>query len=72
VELRELRHASGAYRIVDGTQHQASLVVMADGSDHVVGWHSSAELRDPYIDRTADWRLDLHGVLLARCVGFDP
>lgn len=71
VELPEVRHATGIYRILDGTHHQACWVVMANGCDDVFDWHKSLELRDPYPYRTADWRADLHGVLLTRFNGFD-
>jgi hypothetical protein len=69
--LPEVRHSTGIYRVVDGTHHQSSWVVMQDGSDYVFDWHKSLEVMDPYIYRTADWRENVHGVLLRHFAGLD-
>jgi hypothetical protein len=69
--LAEVKHATGVYRVVDGTHHQASWLVMMDGSDYVFDWHKSLVLNDPFAYRTADWRVDGAGLRVAQFTGFD-
>ncbi|MBR0668950.1 hypothetical protein GXW71_31670 [Roseomonas hellenica] len=69
--LPEVRHSTGVYRVVDGTHHQASWVVMTDGTDYVFDWHATLELQDPLLYRTADWRRNENPVRMAAFSGFD-
>lgn len=53
-----------------GTDHTATLIVMADGTEYVFDWHATLNPRNPMISKKRDWLDSRGGITYVHFTGF--
>jgi hypothetical protein len=69
--LINFKGAGNVDRVLRGTSHTATSIIMKDDSRYVFDWHATLNIENPMLYKSlVDWKLDRNGVVYADFSGW--